>query len=168
MACGPVGCGPCGNGPFLLGGGCHGCDGCGERYVDEWINHPPSCDSCDSCGNHGGQTCGHCRPVLDGLASLWGYRRDCGCEATTCGGSCGGGCSGGCDSGFDGGEIYGDVGMGPHYVDASSAIPMPHRPSPAPRIVEAKPAIKVQAPQRTKQIFRPRGTVAGSVPPRSY
>ncbi len=62
MACGPIGCGNlCGmnscDGPLLaLGGGCghsscggacgnSGCsscqNGCGELYVDEWINTPP-------------------------------------------------------------------------------------------------------------------------------
>ncbi len=79
MACGPIGCGSmCGmnscDGPVLaLGGGCGsgscgGCgscqDGCGELYVDEWINTPPECDNCDSCGNHHGQSCQACRPIL--------------------------------------------------------------------------------------------------------
>src|SRR5690606_511003 len=64
MACGPMG----GHGPVSLGGrpACgDGCHGCGERYYDEWINHPPSCtDPCDGCGNFNGQTCHACRPVF--------------------------------------------------------------------------------------------------------
>jgi hypothetical protein len=185
MACGPMGCGGCGSGgPIVLGGGCgggacNGCDGCGETYIDEWINHPPTCDQCDCCGNHGGQTCGNCRPIFDGFKSLWGYRRDCGCD-TSCGSdvgcsgaSCDGGCSGGCSScGGGGAEEYvgGEMGeMEEHYVDSSPAIPMPHQPTPAPRLVEAKPAVKPYQPQRTKQIFRPKssssgGSIAGKTP----
>jgi hypothetical protein len=169
MACGPMGCGGCGTGPLMaIGAGCGGCDGCGERYIDEWINHPPSCDQCDSCGNHNGQSCDQCRPIFDGLKSLWGYRRDCGCDS----GSCDSGCSGGCDGGSCGGgcsscgggqEYMGDE-MGHDSMHSSAAIPMPHQPSPAPRIVNAKPMVQPYQPQRTKQIFRPKGSVAGSVP----
>lgn len=177
MACGPVGCGPCGSGPLMAagscGGGCRGCDGCGERYIDEWINHPPTCDPCDACGNHNGQSCTACRPMFEGIKSLWGYRRDCGCESTGCGCESAGcdshGCGGGCESCGDGHASMAGEEMGHHYVDSSSAIPMPHMPSPAPQIVEAKPAIKPYQPQRTKQIFRPKGSVAGNVPqPRGY
>jgi hypothetical protein len=49
-----------------------------------------------------------------------------------------------------------------HYVDSSEAIPMPHRPTQMPHIVEAKPAVKAYQPQRTKQIFRPKPTVAAN------
>ncbi len=184
MACGPIGCNTCGSsGPLMaLGshGACSGCDGCGERYVDEWINHPPSCDPCDACGNHNGQSCDSCRPMFDGFKSLWGYRRDCGCTAcgsATCDGGCetsdcgSGGCDscGGCESCGGTGDYASQETMG-HYVDSSSAIPMPqrHRPSLAPQIVEAKPAIKPYQPQRTKQIFRPKGAVAGGPNVRSY
>ena len=50
--------------------------GCGELYVDEWLNDPPDCcDPCDNCGNwigphgscHGGP-----RPLHRG--NLWGQR----------------------------------------------------------------------------------------------
>jgi hypothetical protein len=175
MACGPMSCGSCSSGPVLAGscGGCsHGCDGCGERYIDEWINHPPTCDPCDSCGNHNGQSCTACRPMFDGFKSLWGYRRDCGCGQSSCD-SCGTSCDGGCDSGCEscgGGHIASaDYEGGHHYVDSSSAIPMPHHPSPAPQIVEAKSSVKPYQPQRTKQIFRPKGAIAGgSGKPRSY
>ena len=197
--CGPMACGPMGrNGCGLTAAGCGGCDscsnGCGERYIDEWINHPPKCDSCDSCGNQNGQTCGGCRPIFDGFASLWGYRRDCGCAEESCGcsdSSCVGGCSscsagdggcsscgggdGGCSScgGGDGGcsscgggdhASYPSMGhqMEHDYVDSPEAIPMPHRSMHSPQIVHAKPAIKPYQPQRTKQIFRPKATVATS------
>lgn len=126
--CGPMACGPrCHDGIVAIGGavasashgGCSsGCEGCGERYIDEWINHPPDCcEPCDDCGNHDGQSCGACRGIFEGIPSLWGYRRDCGCDQTcerawgpggglggvfglgrpTTGPSCGGEPSCGCD-----------------------------------------------------------------------
>ena len=117
------------NGPL---GGCCGpsvasnssCTGCGELYVDPWINEPADCvDPCNTCGNYNGQSCGSCRPLFEGFRSLWGYRcgddcgdcgdsgcavscgggllggNACGCGAEICGGSCGVescGCDGGC------------------------------------------------------------------------
>lgn len=72
--CGPMMCGSCNS-------------GCGEIYIDPWINEPAGCDPCDSCGNYNGQSCGSCRPVLSGLATLWGYRYDAHCDG-----------GGGCDS----------------------------------------------------------------------
>ena len=176
MACGPMACGGCNSGPLMAGscGGCDsGCDGCGERYFDEWINHPPTCDPCDSCGNHNGQSCTACRPMFNRFKSLWGYRRDCGCGQASCGGcdasGCDSGCSSGCESCGGGHMAASEHEMGHHYVDSSAAIPVPSRPSPAPQIVEAKPAIKPYQPQRTKQIFRPKGAVAnGSPTGRSY
>ena len=102
MACGPVGCG----GPVILGGNACGdsCNGCGERYFDEWINHPPSCcDPCDSCGNHDGQSGHTFRPILSGFPSIWGYRCDpppTGCDRVACEPACGiESCDGGCGSG---------------------------------------------------------------------
>lgn len=103
------GCGAC-------AGGCSACDGCGELYIDPWINHPADCcDPCDSCGNHNGMSCGKCRPVFSGIKSLWGYRcvDNCGgcddCASgpfNTCGG---GGCDGGCSECGHGEVIHGDV-----------------------------------------------------------
>ncbi|MEM6980314.1 MAG: hypothetical protein AAF539_11670 [Planctomycetota bacterium] len=95
--------GACGGGCDSCCGSCQACDGCGELYVDPWINHPPHCcDPCDACGNFNGQTCGQCRPVFTGIKSLWGYRcvDNCGgCDGCgdgmfpTCGGgACGGDC----------------------------------------------------------------------------
>jgi len=191
--CGPMACGGMGRnscGMQTLGSNCGGCGGgcdscgeaCGETYIDEWINHPPTCDPCDSCGNHNGQTCNGCRPMFQGFRSLWGYRCDRGpvgcqrCESsceTSCG--CGdSGCDGGCSScgGGDGGcSSCGGGGHAAHqtmghqmelYADTSAAMPMPLRPTHAPHIVQAKPAIKPYQPQRTKQIFRPKATVATS------
>jgi len=113
---GPMGAGCCGPVGFPGGcdsachdgacGECDSCTGCGELYVDPWINHPADCvDPCDVCGNFNGQSCGKCRSVFDGFRSLWGYR--CGCpsgpmattdrqfaplRAAPCGG-----CDAGCD-----------------------------------------------------------------------
>ncbi|TWT86463.1 hypothetical protein [Neorhodopirellula pilleata] len=82
-ACGTTACGTCDD-------GCGNCGGCGELYIDPWINHPPDCcDPCDCCGNYNGQSCGKCRGVFAGVKSLWGYK----CVDD------GGGCDGGCDSG---------------------------------------------------------------------
>ncbi len=112
-----TGCvGPMAHGPL---GGCCGpasscndsaCTGCGELYVDPWINEPANCvDPCDMCGNYNGQSCGRCRPIFGGIRSLWGYKcgEDCGpcvgpvcfsggCGALNGGGGCG--CGGSCDS----------------------------------------------------------------------
>ncbi|WP_235908449.1 hypothetical protein [Roseiconus nitratireducens] len=77
---GPMGAGCCG--PAVTGscdGQCDSCTGCGELYVDPWINQPADCvDPCDACGNYNGQSCGKCRSVFAGFKSLWGYR--CGCD----------------------------------------------------------------------------------------
>jgi len=91
-----------------MGAGCRdSCTGCGELYIDPWINHPADCtDPCDSCGNYNGQTCGQCRSIFAGAKSLWGYR--CGCDpapvklsdrcfAPDCNRPCDG-CDSGCDS----------------------------------------------------------------------
>ena len=72
--------------------------GCGEVYVDEYINHPPVCDpcgGCDSCGGGCGTSvcggcddlgcggcgdqftgarCTPCRPILSRLSQFWGIR----------------------------------------------------------------------------------------------
>lgn len=106
-ACGTSACGS------TCGDGCGSCEGCGELYIDPWINEPADCcDPCDSCGNFNGQSCGKCRGVFAGVKSLWGYKCDdgCGCDGGSCGyggcdgGSCGGDC--GCGSSHDGGDIY--------------------------------------------------------------
>ena len=95
------------------GDGCGPCEGCGELYVDPWINHPPTCDPCDACGNHNGGSCGACRPTFRGFKTLWGYRCD-GCPADCDRGGCDGGCDG-CDGGCDrrgpgGGHVIGSSG----------------------------------------------------------
>lgn len=108
---GPMGAGCCGPsvGGACAGSSCDSCTGCGELYVDPWINNPADCvDPCDACGNHNGQSCGKCRSVFSGVGSLWGYR--CGCDpgpggctdrqfAPRCASGCDViGCDGGCTS----------------------------------------------------------------------
>jgi hypothetical protein len=108
MACGHLG--SCGSTACNQScDGCGECEGCGELYIDPWINHRADrCDPCDRCGNHNGQSCGKCRSVFSGVASLWGYR--CGdtggCGNAGCGVACdaaplcdicgNSGCAGGC------------------------------------------------------------------------
>jgi hypothetical protein len=167
---GPMACGPKGAcGPIALHNcdGCDSCNGCGELYIDPWINHPPTGDPCDCCGNHNGQSCGRCRSVFDGFASLWGYRCDdgggcdqaCGTACASpllggCGGGCGGTCGqcqptcGGCDSGCD------NCGGGHEqmYISGDSLPPGSY--------VESQP-VRSYKPSRTRQIFKPRGSIAG-------
>ncbi len=157
MACGPTGdCGPI---AFSSCDGCGECEGCGELYVDPWFNHPADvCDPCDRCGNYNGQSCGKCRSIFSGVASLWGYRcgdECCGCGDTSCGGcdhAAGGGCGpscGGCDSCCQaGGEVLHVTG----------------EPTPAAEIVEAGPAEAPYKPSRTRKIFRARPSVASGPP----
>ncbi len=148
---GPLACGPTGScGPLALNScdGCGECEGCGELYIDPWINHPAdTCDPCDRCGNFNGQSCGKCRSVFGGLASLWGYRCDGGYVDTGCGG-----CDGaGCDScGDSGGAVY-----------------LSGTPTPAAGVVEVIPAGEAPyVPHRTRKIFRSRQSVA-KVPPQA-
>lgn len=60
--------------------GCGG--GCGELYVDEWINERPCVDNC-GCGEC--TTCGQ-QPVRSLLSLLWGDRYRGGCETGCCDG----------------------------------------------------------------------------------
>jgi hypothetical protein len=196
----PVGCGPCGaRGPLAFNNcdGCGQCEGCGELYIDPWINEPAdACDPCDRCGNYNGQSCGKCRSVFDGFASLWGYRCDPPCDTagpcTLCGGGgCDGGCGAeascgvevgcgveagcgfepacgcepgcGCESCSSGGssggsfETFGAVNS----IGSDRAISFDPDPTPAKRISTAKPSPEPYRPTRSRQIFKPRGTVAG-------
>ncbi len=180
MACGPHGC----NGPIALGGqpACgDGCNGCGERYYDEWINHPPSADPCDGCGNYNGQTCHACRPMFHGFLSIWGYRCEplpTSCDRVACLPSCrsGGGCDSGCTSCASGhsGERYLPVPMDADSVEFDGpefAEPVrlhAHPESAGPSIVKPMSGVKPYQPQRTRQIFQPRGSVAGQTRSKSY
>jgi len=106
--------------------GCGACGGCGELYVDPWINNPADCcDPCDACGNFNGQSCGKCRPVFAGVKSLWGYRCEDNCGSGACGGGCdSAGCDGGgCDSGCGGGGDCGCSGGGSGH---SHSAPLGH------------------------------------------
>jgi len=161
---GPMACGPNGScGPIAFGTSCDGCgecEGCGELYVDPWINDPADCcDPCDKCGNHNGQSCGKCRSVFDGIASLWGYRCDSGCDDcgnSACGGGCGLAVSSGCDSSCGGCDSCYGASDGLMHITAE--------PTPAKQIVEAVPADAPFKPQRTRKIFQPRPSVAAGPP----
>lgn len=183
---GPLGCGPKACGPIALGdpcGGCGQCDGCGELYLDPWINHPPNCcDPCDSCGNYNGQSCGKCRSVFAGVKTIWGYRCNDGCGGcdrcgeVACGCEAGPSCQG-CDActghdatcGFEhevacgvdydvtcGTESY--VGSGIPIVD-DRVVRIITEPSPAREVTAARPALRPY-PQGTRRIFKARSDVA--------
>lgn len=175
---GPMGCAPNACGPVAFGGGgcgqCNDCSGCGELYVDPWINHPADvCDPCDCCGNFNGQSCGKCRPMFSGFRSLWGYRCDdggaggcdTGCDVGCGAGGCDVGCgAGGCDAG--GCTTCGGATTGQHHgsINFSRGVPTLAEPT----IVEVSPRITsttVGEPERTRKIFRPRGAVANSGTP---
>lgn len=186
MACGPMGCG----GPIVsahgnCGSGCGDrCNGCGEKYYDEWINHPPSCtDPCDSCGNYQGQSCHACRPILSGFKSIWGYRCDpppvgcptAGCDNLGCRGGCEPGCGvESCDSNCStcgGGHAVGRHPHGmmmepgqmstPHEMHYEEPIHSQSSMSHQPTIVRGSANIKPFQPQRSRQIFQARDPNAG-------
>ncbi len=182
MACGPVGH-AVGHGPLTLGhravgGECDsGCNGCGERYIDEWVNHPPSCtDPCDSCGNYNGQSCHACRPFFRGFISLWGYRCDpppVGCDRVACEPTCGiSGCDGGCRDCRSTVVMDGHVSPGHPvhtYEDSVEFDSFEQHDGPTlvgPLRGEGAPAVRPPHPGRQRQIFRQRDTTASA--PRPY
>ncbi len=152
-------------GPLTFGStcaGCDQCDGCGELYVDPWINHPADrCDPCDACGNYNGQSCGKCRSVFGGFPSLWGYRSTplpLGCDITGCAGGCDEGHSGcdSCDGGCTGcqGETLDVQPMEvPHADDQVMRIV---EPTPAGRVMMAQPSDSRYQPHQSREIFRDR------------
>jgi hypothetical protein len=76
--------------------------GCGEVYVDEWTNEPPTADPCGyACGGCG--NCRECRPIRNALRLLWGtpFKNCCAVCGPTCDGGCGSGGydAAGCDCG---------------------------------------------------------------------
>lgn len=197
MACGPImsggGGGGCGGGCNRGGalgtsgcrmfagncGGCDACNGCGELYIDPWINEPADIhDPCDCCGNFNGQSCGGCRPIFSGIKSLWGYKCDGGC-----GGGCDGGCSsggcgaggcdgGGCDSGGcsscgggGGGDYDGAINYshgGESYVQGEPTLA--HNSS-----ISVSPRGQAYQPEHTRKIFNPKRNVpARPVSSRTY
>jgi len=159
-------------GPLAFGNACPGCDqcdGCGELYIDPWINHPAErCDPCDKCGNFNGQSCGKCRTVFGGFPTLWGYRyRGDGCDG--CGSAdCGGGCDvicSGCDS-CDGGcaECLGipiETEIHPTVVPEDDGQVMRIiEPTPAGRVIISGPRDSRYQPHRSREIFQNRQEVA--------
>ena len=162
LACGPAGhCGPIG---MNTCDGCGECEGCGELYIDPWINHPADvCDPCDCCGNHNGQSCGKCRSVFGGVASLWGYRCDGATVECTRGGCCGDSC-GGCDSCCAGDTCGGcDSCAGGGTYLSNAPLPPAGSPTPVEEVVDVKPAGPRYKPHRERRIFRARALPQPSV-----
>lgn len=171
--CDSGGCGGSVLGGRLLGASCSG--GCGETYVDEWINEPPCEDncgfeSCDSgCGGCGTAGCGSCgQPLRSILRTLWGtpYRGGSCAECATSCGSCDGGIVGGESANYHGASVRGCSTCGHSYESVSQpsasklappsssttvapsppAVPMQPTPSMAPtRAPEPMPSIAPEA-----------------------
>lgn len=158
---GMVGCSTCptnscGTGPLLGLASCRG--GCGETYVDEWVNEPPCIDDCGYCSS-GCDNCRSDRPVRSMLRLLWGipYDGGCGCATSSCDSGCDGGCSscgGGTSlahSGYSGTTTGCNCG-GSH----SSEVHMSPVPSAAPMQnaapVEAVPTPAPVAPSSAKRL----------------
>lgn len=177
--CGAIGCAgsPCDScaspNEFYAGGplsgivgwngaaGCNSCSsGCGEMYVDEWLNEPPVVDNC-GCGEC--RTCGR-QPIRSLLRILWGDSY-CGSCETHCDGEIGlaepiindgydpqaWSANRGCNCG--GGQISGmtlsegPAGAGPSPIE--SATPLP--PVPVPDAVGEQPT---PAPPTPKSAMR--------------
>lgn len=111
-------CGKCGPKVPGLVANLASCRGaCGEVYVDEWINEPPTPDNCGyDCGGCG--QCDCCRPLLTVLKKLWGrpYHTSCDTSFLT-GPSCGCDSCGGETIGYHG-ETY--VSGAPSHSDCPS------------------------------------------------
>jgi hypothetical protein len=147
-------CGPVLPGLFARLSSCRGA--CGEVYIDERINHPPTIDHCGyDCGGCG--TCGQCRPLANLIKKLWGRPYVTHCDTSfLCGPSCGcesiTSCDGGCSSGHGGEMNYSThatpamiappTGPIPREANPSTApsIPMPGTPQMAPPAATPNPA----------------------------
>lgn len=74
------------HGLFILGSSCgDSCNGCGETYVDEWLNEPPGCQKC--CGENAIVNDSEYQPHFRGFKSIWGYRCEPlpeGCDLPAC------------------------------------------------------------------------------------
>ncbi len=146
--------GACATGPLGGHGSCH--SGCGEVYVDEWLNTPPCIDD---CGYSNCNTCGprRCRPVLAFVRLLF-----CGDPQGGCGG-----CESGCSSCSSGGAGHftsspSSCNCGGSHVSAghsetmysapatmNSVLPSPASPSHAP---SATPTPAPVAPSSAKRL----------------
>lgn len=162
---GPMACGPHARGPLSLNhcDGCGDCNGCGELYIDPWINHPAQCgDPCDQCGNFNGQSCGKCRSVFSGIRSLWGYRCgvDDGCDSGACdAGGCGpllGGLDQSCDTCCDGNGGYLEHDHRPGCGCEASCGFENGSTFTTSSIAHAPDVVEVYRPRRERQIFTPR------------
>ncbi|MFK7738620.1 MAG: hypothetical protein AB8B50_21525 [Pirellulaceae bacterium] len=163
-SCGDVGCG-CGTSVDACGGGCDsGCSSCGpqmpgllarlsscrgacgEVYIDERINHPPTIDQCGyDCGGCG--TCGQCRPLANLVKKLWGRPYNSQCDTSFLNGpSCGcesvSSCDGGCSSGHCGEMSYSTHAAPARIAPQTGPIYMENAPSSAPSVpMQAVPQI---------------------------
>ncbi len=133
--------GNCGAGPFMQHNSCK--SGCGEVYVDEWLNHPPCADDC----GYNNCMCEDCRPVRTLLRALWGTPYIApGCDS--CGNHCDSGCSScsgghGCSSCGGGGEVTHEHSLPTNPLHSSPATPSkvaPSEPSKAPTPAPVSPS----------------------------
>ena len=78
------------NGPLMFGGPCGNCTGCGELYVDPWINHPPT-KNCEDCDGSRTSNCKSCRPLKAGIKAIMGLHCGAACDSMLASGevSCG-------------------------------------------------------------------------------
>lgn len=75
------------SGPLMLGGPSGSCTGCGELYIDPWLNHPPrrTTSGCQNCESPSLTCCRGCTPLRTGmkvgLKRLFGeHQMGCGCD----------------------------------------------------------------------------------------
>jgi hypothetical protein len=162
--------GGCGAGPLLGLASCRG--GCGETYVDEWVNEPPCIDNCGYC-NSGCDSCR--RPVRSLLQLLWGtpYDAGCGCD-TGCDSGCDGGCGGGSALAVSGSMPTQSCNCGRSHAVHSSATPTQASPghaarghaapAAAPAPVNAAPTPAPVAPSSAKRLSpaQQKSTVVGA------
>ena len=148
-------------GPIAFGSTCQGCDhcdGCGELYIDPWINHPADpCDPCHECQGYNPHSCGNTRAVFSGFPSLWGYRSTpLGCDG--CRGGCHS-CDGGCDS-CDSGPAFTDDAQPMEVLEGDGQAMRVIEPTPAGRVIMSGPSNSRYRPHRSREIFRDRQQIA--------
>ena len=68
-------------GPLMFGGPCGNCTGCGELYIDPWINHAPK-KNCLDCDGTATSNCKSCRPLTAGIKAMIGLHDRIGRDST--------------------------------------------------------------------------------------